>query len=180
MDGTRSISELLAYLLVAAMAAALALPFVAPVFRRWACSARASRMRAVISGALLLTLVYIGGSLDKQQQSAPFTPETFFGGGQTSLRTGEPPSQPQWYVDLGYPATDTDGDGIPDYWERRTHTDPAVADAGADPDNDGVDNAEEFQHQCDPIVTDTDGDGLTDREEIDGQAAGWTLPSRDT
>ena len=123
MDGTRSISELLAYLLVAAMAAALALPFVVPVFRRWVRTARASRMRTAISGALLLALVYMGGSLDKQQQSTPFTPETFFGG-QTSLRTEEPPSQPQWYVDLGYPATDTDGDGIPDYWERRTHTNP--------------------------------------------------------
>ncbi|MBR4614326.1 MAG: hypothetical protein IKO55_01855 [Kiritimatiellae bacterium] len=73
MDGTRSISELLAYLLVAAMAASLALPFVAPVFRRWACSARASRMRAVISGALLLTLVYIGGSLDKQDKEISCT-----------------------------------------------------------------------------------------------------------
>ena len=173
MDGTRSFSELLAYVLVAAMAAALAFPLVAPVFRRWANVARDSRWRAAVSAALLFVFVYIGGSLDKQQQSAPFTPESFFGGGQPSLRTGEGPSQPQWYADLGYPATDTDGDGIPDYWERRTHTNPAVADADADPDNDGVDNAEEFLHQCDPIVTDTDGDGLTDREEIDGRAAGW-------
>ena len=67
MDGTKSLSELLAYLLVAAMAAALLFPFVAPVFRRWAGTARASRLRAALSAAMLLGIVYMGGSLDKQQ-----------------------------------------------------------------------------------------------------------------
>ena len=173
MGETSDISELLAYLLVSAMATAILLPFLRPVFRQWAGTARASRVRAAISAALLFALVYFGGSTDKQQRTGPFTPDAFFGG-QPSLRTDEPPSQPQWYVDLGYPTTDTDGDGIPDYWERRTHTDPSVADAANDPDDDGVDNSEEFLHQCDPVVVDTDGDGLTDREEIDGAAAGWT------
>ena len=173
MGETSDISELLAYLLVSAMATAILLPFLRPVLRQWAGTARASRVRAAISAALLFALVYFGGSTDKQQRTRPFTPDAFFNG-QPSLRTDESPSQPQWYVDLGYPTTDTDGDGIPDYWERRTHTDPSVADAANDPDDDGVDNSEEFLHQCDPVVVDTDGDGLTDREEIDGAAAGWT------
>ena len=80
MDGTKSLSELLAYLLVAAMAAAMLLPFVAPVFRRWANAAQASRWRAAFSAALLLGFVYIGGSLEKQQSLGPFTPESFFEG----------------------------------------------------------------------------------------------------
>ena len=57
-------------------------------------------------------------------------------------------------------------------WERWTHTNPAADDAALDPDGDGVDNVEEFQNQCDPRCADTDGDGLPDRLEIDGLAAG--------
>ena len=170
MDETTTSPVFLAYLIVGAMTTAILLPILRPVFRKWAGTARASRGRAVISAALLLALVYFGGSTEKQQRTMPFTPESFFGG-QPSPRTGENPSLPQWYVDREYPATDTDGDGIPDLWERWTHTNPAVADADADPDHDGVDNAEEFLHRCDPVKADTDGDGLDDHTEIDGLLA---------
>jgi hypothetical protein len=46
----------------------------------------------------------------------------------------------------GRPAdpVDTDGDGLPDYWEAANATDPLVADAQADPDADGATNLEEF------------------------------------
>ena len=82
------------------------------------------------------------------------------------------PSLPGWFVALGYDATDTDGDGIPDSWERWTRTDPAAADAGLDPDGDGVDNFAEFWSQSDPLLADTDGDGIDDATEIAGLAAG--------
>jgi hypothetical protein len=147
---------------MAALLAAVLLPILRPVFQRWVRLFRSSRLHAVLSLALLLAFVYVGGSLNKPNLS----------GSGPSLRTGGSPALPLFYHDLGCPTADTDGDGIPDYWERRTHTNRLVPDSAADYDHDGVDNAEEFLHQCDPLTKDTDGDGLTDREEIDGMAAG--------
>ena len=162
MDGTTMPCEFLAYLLTTALFTAILLPLLRPVVQRWLRIFWSSRLRAALSLALLLAFVYIGGSLDKQNSDGP----------ETSLRTGGGSALPLFYYDLGYPTVDTDGDGIPDYWERRTHTNRLVPDSAADYDHDGVDNAEEFLHQCDPLTKDTDGDGLTDREEIDGAIAG--------
>ena len=39
---------------------------------------------------------------------------------------------------------DTDGDGLPDVWEQLHNLDPLIADASADPDNDGYTNLEEY------------------------------------
>ena len=61
---------------------------------------------------------------------------------------------------------DTDGDGLPDGWEVANGTDPFADDAAADPDGDGLDNAEEFRRGTDPLRADTDGDGLPDRWEV--------------
>jgi len=47
-------------------------------------------------------------------------------------------------------ASDTDGDGIPDTWEREHGTDPLQPDASADPDGDGFTNAAEFLAGTDP------------------------------
>ena len=88
------------------------------------------------------------------------------GGGNANL--------PDWFIALQYNPADTDGDGIPDCWERWTRTNPAVADANLDRDGDGVDNFGEFWNQCDPLMKDTDGDGYSDKLEIEGRAAGKT------
>lgn len=45
---------------------------------------------------------------------------------------------------------DSDGDGLPDAWERDHGTDPLRADAAADPDGDGFTNAAEFLAGTDP------------------------------
>ncbi len=58
---------------------------------------------------------------------------------------------PDWYVARDYPQTDSDGDGLPDVWQKWTRTNPYVDDAGLDPDHDGVTNFEEFLYQCDPM-----------------------------
>ena len=72
---------------------------------------------------------------------------------------------PQWYQDAGLPAADTDGDGIPDAWERRTFSDPAVADSHLDRDGDGLTDLEEFAFGSDPRTFSTMGDGWSDLEK---------------
>lgn len=47
-------------------------------------------------------------------------------------------------------STDTDGDGLPDWWESLFGLNPTIADAGADPDQDGWSNLEEFRRGADP------------------------------
>jgi hypothetical protein len=60
---------------------------------------------------------------------------------------------------------DVDGNGISDPWEYkyfgRIGTDP-----NADPDGDGLTNAQEYAAGTDPTNPDTDGDGVNDRTEI--------------
>jgi sugar lactone lactonase YvrE len=58
---------------------------------------------------------------------------------------------------------DYDRDGMPDYWEEAKGLDPFdPADAGKDPDGDGLTNFEEFGLGTDPSRADTDSDGMPD------------------
>ena len=63
-------------------------------------------------------------------------------------------------------SADTDGDGIPDLWEKWTHGNRQVADGNIDRDEDGLTDLEEFQNQTDPRTADTDGDGFDDAYEV--------------
>ncbi|WP_079980787.1 VWA domain-containing protein [Haloarcula sp. CBA1128] len=83
------------------------------------------------------------------------------------------------------PSNDTDGDGLPDAYERNvTKTDPKVADSDGDAvidgaedwDNDTLPAYREYRLGTDPRSNDTDGDGLTDDVESRLQGVDPTDP----
>ena len=62
---------------------------------------------------------------------------------------------------------DSDGDGMPDYWEIDNGLNPFDAsDASQDPDNDGLTNLQEYQFGTDPNNADTFMRGLPDGWEL--------------
>jgi hypothetical protein len=64
-------------------------------------------------------------------------------------------------------ATDSDGDGMPDWWEAlHPCTNAGVPDAGDDDDLDGATHLQEFTGGSDPCDADSDGDGLSDGAEL--------------
>lgn len=63
---------------------------------------------------------------------------------------------------------DTDDDGMPDEWEIANGLDEnSDSDEELDPDDDGLKNFEEYQHDTDPKEDDTDSDGITDGWEVE-------------
>ena len=70
---------------------------------------------------------------------------------------------------------DSDGDGLPDWWESAHGLDPGsdIGGDGAygDPDNDGLNNRSEFLAGTDPQDFDTDDDGLGDYDSSAGPGA---------
>jgi len=61
----------------------------------------------------------------------------------------------------GHP--DSDGDGMPDWWEDLLGRDMKP---NEDNDGDGLDNLTEYWHMTDPLSPDTDGDGWSDALEL--------------
>lgn len=80
-------------------------------------------------------------------------------------------------------APDADADGIPDAYEDArpnilNRNDPA--DAGENPDNDGLTNLREYQLGTDPEDADTDNDGLNDGPEVDQHGSSPLLADTDS
>ena len=61
--------------------------------------------------------------------------------------------------------TDTDGDGLPAWWERAWLRSTVTANGSADADHDGLTDLQEFTNGTNPDLADTDGDGLSDGAE---------------
>ena len=87
-----------------------------------------------------------------------------------------PPSQGKARNDMGayggpeagvsdLPAVDTDHDGLPDSWETQYLQGLAFG-PDDDPDGDKLSNSAELPLGTDPSKRDTDGDGFTDRTEV--------------
>ncbi len=89
-------------------------------------------------------------------------------------------------VDIGADEyLDSDGDAMPDWWEKLNWLDPNTPD-GSDSDGDGLTDSQEYQIGTDMNVVDTDGDGMSDGFEVnygldplDFANGGKTLPFED-
>lgn len=63
--------------------------------------------------------------------------------------------------------SDSDSDGLPDWWELRNGLNPSdAADSASDSDTDGLTALEEYELGTNPQLDDTDGDLLTDGDEV--------------
>jgi hypothetical protein len=105
----------------------------------------------------------------RQAPGARFSGGVQSGGSNGAAVLSAPLSDPgNWWRVEGRDATDTDGDGMPDGWERMFGLDPEnPEDALEDPERDSLVNLAEFINRTHPKRRDTDGDGMPDFYEAE-------------
>jgi len=79
----------------------------------------------------------------------------------------------------GFGISDTDGDGLPNWYENLYEfLDPtSPSDAGLDEDEDGLSNLREFELGTVPNLADTDEDGVDDGAEVNRMSGGVAAPT---
>jgi hypothetical protein len=128
------------------------------------------------SGALASLTLFDDGDHGDGSEADGVYAARYFGGSEPGVyrirvlasglsTAGHPFERERWHVTALHHGADTDGDGVPDWWELQKGTNPAVADDEADPDGDGVSNREEFLAHTDPLQADSDGGGESDGSE---------------
>jgi hypothetical protein len=76
--------------------------------------------------------------------------------------------------------TDSDGDGMPDRWEKHHGLKVHQADGRADKDGDGLSNLAEYRAGGDPRREDTDRDGQDDGDEVHDGSSTTRITDADT
>jgi len=132
--------------------------------RRLVCNVRRQPPAVQATVALCLLIAVINGSTKPggTNEVSGASPSRLPESPETSLETPLA-GMPVWWP---HDAADTDGDGIPDLWEKWTHGNRHVEDSAIDRDDDGLTDLEEFWNQTDPRTADTDGDGFGDAFEV--------------
>lgn len=126
------------------------------------------------NGVLLKTAVHThAGSMIVEADAGAFNPVA--GANVLEIRRAPPPASSAngWFsfdalsLELDpLAAQDTDGDGLPRWWEQdHGFSDADAADAAQDPDHDGRTNTQEFAAGTFPLKADSDDDGLSDGAE---------------
>ncbi|MES2438604.1 MAG: DUF1800 family protein [Verrucomicrobiota bacterium] len=117
-----------------------------PPFLAWS-EAKATTLGAILPGNFVRYRGLTGSAQSVSLRSVDFDPVAIHG------------------IQIIDSATDTDGDGLADALEIENHFNPAVSDAGADADAEGMNNAAEIAAGTDPRQPDTDRDGIPDGAE---------------
>jgi hypothetical protein len=132
------------------------------------------KLNATGDGALFST--YVGGSGDECGNSIALGPDgNVFVAGETGsvdfplvnpIGDSYGGGDSDGFVFKMRDLSDSDGDGLPDWWEIQYGLDHTSGDSQLDPDSDELSNLEEYQYGTNPVSNDTDSDGMSDGWEV--------------